>query len=106
MPASMLRKPRTASRSDRGHGAQAVKGGAGAPRGGRRAPLGADRSSIARRNHRVQRKSRLLGIQRLRAEVAALVKGRQQRQADAGGLGRGADRLPQAVWRRREVAPG
>ena len=42
----------------------------------------------------LQREARLLGLQRRRAKIAALIQRRQKRQADAGGSGGSADRFP------------
>ena len=71
----------------------------------RRAPLGAhpifDRPQEP---VRIESKSRLLLFQRLSTEIAGLVQGRQQRQADAGGRRGRSDRLPQAVGSGVEVA--
>ena len=108
MLASMLRNASAASRKliER-NGAQAVK-----------CRAGAQQCVAARRSARdalfdgaqefvgVQEKTRLLGFQRLAAEVAALVQRRQKRQPDAGGAGGMVDRLPQAdstpEYRRRQ----
>jgi len=63
------------------------------------------RFSTARRKLSVsEAKSRLLGFQRLTAEIAGLVQSREECEADAGDRRRIADRLPQRIRGRIGVA--
>ena len=99
MLASMLRNARAASRKR----SAARRAGCGMPR---RCAAGASPARPlvgdapfdgAQELLSVQEKSRLLGFERLTAEVAALVKRRQKRQPNAGGACGMADRLPQGI---------